>query len=113
MVPASFVTKLLTEPWLIDQAYLPALVQRLDLLTSAAQEKAALLLVPSNEPELGCLERFGSIGVISIRGPIMKFPDRIDLLLGACDIDAVRMAAEIALADPSIEEVILRIDSPG
>jgi signal peptide peptidase SppA len=115
----SLITRLCSEPWLISREYLPALLRSVEIQSRLNETRAAVIYPTpsaqtSEQPsDLQDMERYGATGVISINGPIMKNPDAYDLEMGACDIDQVRFLAEVATADPTVERVILRVNSPG
>jgi signal peptide peptidase SppA len=57
--------------------------------------------------------RAGSVAVVPLFGVMMQRADMIDQMSGATSTEAVGRAVDEAAADPSVEAVILDIDSPG
>lgn len=65
-----------------------------------------------NEPDLLCVE--DGVGIIPIRGPMLRNPDLISqLLFGAIDIEDIMEAVNSAAVHPDVQAVFLDIDSPG
>jgi signal peptide peptidase SppA len=128
---AQFLARLYSEPLLISKLHLEGVLASLGMGAAAmgegAQAKAVRLqraparvdlpFEPDPEPmaeECEYFDRLGSTAVISVCGPILKNPDWFDRdYLGACDVDEVRLAAELARMDDTIERVMLLVRSPG
>jgi signal peptide peptidase SppA len=51
--------------------------------------------------------------IIPIMGPILRRVGPIGRMFGLAGSDSIRYAMQHALADPDIEQILLRIDSPG
>lgn len=107
--PGQFLSRLYSEPWLISkahlQAWLRAAMQGASFAPEASEDGA-------RQPEL--FTRFGGTALIEVCGPILKNPDAIEVrYFGACDIDQVRAAAELARTDDTVERVALYVNSPG
>jgi signal peptide peptidase SppA len=65
-------------------------------------------------PESACLNVEGGVGVVSIRGPMLRNPDAFDtLILGACDTEALIRAVQEAGGRDDVQALLLDIDSPG
>ena len=65
-----------------------------------------------NEPDLLTVE--DGVGIIPIRGPMLRNPDLISqLLFGATDIEDIMEAVNAAAVRPDVQAVFLDIDSPG
>lgn len=109
---AGLITRLQTEPIAISPEYLAVAAHAFESLGIAAFERLDLQF-DRTQPKQPDIERYGSLAVIPIRGAILKHPDDWDLRNGCCDVDQIRMMAEIAAADPTIEKVLLDISSPG
>lgn len=110
----SLIRKLCADPLALAPEYLAALIE--DLEADQQQSQFARLYLPKEDPDRRddeMLLQVGNLGVIPIAGTIMKNPDRIDRYFGCCDIDRVREMALEALAEPSIDRVLLDISSPG
>lgn len=66
------------------------------------------------EPESPLLTIDGSVGIITISGPIIRRPGLIaQLLFGATDTEAMIEAVNEAAGNASVQAVFLDIDSPG
>lgn len=106
----SLLARLHSEHWLVSKDFLhvllPAVQKQLDIPASYDQ--------PQEADPTPAIIRYGAIGIIPICGPILKNPDYFDLkYLGACDVDSIREMCLYAAGDPTIETVILYLDSPG
>ena len=65
-----------------------------------------------NEPDLLTVEN--GVGIIPIRGPMLRNPDLVSqLLFGATDIEDIMEAVNVAAVRPDVQAVFLDIDSPG
>jgi ClpP class serine protease len=58
-------------------------------------------------------EQIGPVGVVHIKGPIGKGLSKVDLILGATDLNTVEADLERFAADPSVKSILLDINSPG
>lgn len=110
MAAPGLLTKLFSEPWAIHQDHIPVLLREAEQRLASPYFSSETAQCDLQGPDI---ERLGPIGVIRVCGPILKFPDVLDLQMGACDIDRVRTLTQIALLDPTLEQVVYRIDSPG
>ena len=69
---------------------------------------------PDDPPDSDLLEIEDGIGIIPIRGVLMKRPDIFSrLLLGATDMDEISEALDEAGEREDVQAVLLAIDSPG
>jgi signal peptide peptidase SppA len=59
------------------------------------------------------LERADGIAVINVNGPMTRESSLISLLFGGTSTMAARDAVEAAMADESVQAILLRINSPG
>lgn len=111
----AFLSRLFSEPWLISKEHLHGMI-RGQFGPAGGQP---ILLNPyeadsSAEQAPEYFDRIGGTAVISICGPILKNPDYFDRkYLGACDVDEVRLAADLARMDETVERVFLMVRSPG
>ena len=65
-----------------------------------------------SEPDLLCVEN--GVGIIPIKGPMLRNPDLVNqILLGATDIEEITEAVNAAAVHPDVQAVFLDIDSPG
>lgn len=110
---AKFLARAFSEPLLISRHHIEA------LMFGASSPLAARSDVPFEQkpPEQKDPEyfiRLGNTAVITCFGPILKSPDWIDReWFGACDVDEIRLGAQLALMDDTIERVFLFVRSPG
>lgn len=65
------------------------------------------------ENEHHLLERHGSVGIVSIRGPLVNTDNFITQMLGLTSYGAIQTALLTAVEDPNIDRILLDIDSPG
>jgi len=100
-------TVFLRQPWLITPDALASMV-----VAARAFLDAPPKLPPPPESSLLALE--DGIGVLSIRGPIIRHPDPLSVaLFGALDTEAVSAAVREAGDRADVQAVLLDIDSPG
>lgn len=65
-------------------------------------------------PSAPCLSIDNGIGVIAIRGPMLRQPGIFErVILKACDTNEIIQAVEEASGRPDVEALFLDIDSPG
>src|SRR5688500_14570257 len=104
----ALIQKLYNEPWAITQDSLLSNIRTLEQLLQGG------IVYSEHEPAqpLPDIERIGGTAIIPICGTLMKAPEDYEVrYMGACDVDHVRLLAEIATADPTIEKVIMNIRS--
>lgn len=73
--------------------------------------QAAIHALPLAAPDR--FQDQGGVAVIDISGVITPYPNILSALFGGTDIESVAEQFEAALENPSIEGIVLRIDSPG
>lgn len=122
---AQFLARLYSEPLLFSKLHLEGFMASVagGLEAAAGKRRGShgaridLPFEPDAEPmaeECEYFDRLGGTAVISVCGPILKNPDWFDReYLGACDVDEVKLAAELARMDDTIERVMLLVRSPG
>lgn len=69
-------------------------------------------LVPEENPREDPAIR-GAVAVITVAGIIGKHLSSLETMCGGCDLDEVEEQFDAAIADPSVDDIILRFDSPG
>lgn len=107
----SLLARHYSDHWLISREHFHALL--LDEADFSGRKAAVIYEGPQPVCEEPDIVRMGSTGVIPICGPILKNPSEELVEMGYCDVDQVRLLAEIAKADPTVERVLLYVSSPG
>ena len=77
---------------------------------NAAKASGLLEMLQASQPKA---ERLGSVGIVPIKGPIGRNLSKVDVMLGAVDINQISADIERFAADPSVKTILLDIDSPG
>lgn len=111
----ALVQRAYTEPLAIAPEFLQGVIAGFEHFARLGGDPAQFLasLQPAGSASAPDIERVGDVAIIPIRGAILKHPDASDCEMGCCDVDMVRLHANIAAADPTVSQVILHIDSPG
>jgi signal peptide peptidase SppA len=92
------------QPWLIT-------AEALQAIHAGLFETEPQIPPPPSAP---CLSIDGGIGVIAIRGPMLRQPGIFErVILKACDTNEIIQAVEEATNRPDVEALFLDIDSPG
>jgi signal peptide peptidase SppA len=105
----------LTErPWAITESMMDVMLQ--------------IVLDPDRRPDLdalasklgrpldntgGRVERRGATAILGIEGPIFRYANLFTAISGATSLEMAALDLETALADPSVAQVVLNINSPG
>lgn len=55
----------------------------------------------------------GNVGILSAKGPMFKGANLMTAFSGATSYETLRRDLQVALDDPSIQAIMLRVDSPG
>lgn len=85
------------------------------LLRAAEQGREDVFAGPADDAERAGLPITvaGSVAMIPLMGPMFRRVGYFGRLMGLCGTDMARVAIASAEADPDIETIVLRIDSPG
>jgi signal peptide peptidase SppA len=96
--------------WAIDPDRVPALLTefRTAMRTFARNDAAAREVFAASQ-----LSRRQAVAVIPVQGPIMRRYSVMAAMGGVASIDRIRGDLRAALADTSVDAILLSIDSPG
>ena len=104
---ATFPELLYHHPWLITPEAHASLsdlvVSRLEVALSANED--------SGDDPAATVD--DGLAVIPLSGVMLRRPDLIARLFGACDTEAVRDAVDLAAGDRAVGAILMDIDSPG
>ena len=76
-------------------------------------EKRALSLGNGEKKELNFVEKRGDIGILNIRGPIVRYGSMMELSGDVRSLESYAKEFKALENDPGIETIVLNIDSPG
>ena len=76
-------------------------------------EKRALSLGDGKNKDLKFSERRGNIGILNIRGPIVRYAGMMELSADVRSLESYTKEFKTLEEDPNIEVIVLNIDSPG
>ena len=76
-------------------------------------EKRALSLGDGKNKDLKFVEKRGNIGILNIRGPIVRYGGMMELSADVRSLETYAKEFKALENDPSIEVIVLNIDSPG
>lgn len=76
-------------------------------------EKRALSLGDGKNKDLKFVEKRGNIGILNIRGPIVRYGGMMELSADVRSLESYAKEFKTLEEDPSIEVIVLNIDSPG
>ena len=76
-------------------------------------EKRALSLGDGKNKDLKFVEKRGNIGILNIRGPIVRYGGMMELSADVRSLETYAKEFKVLEEDPSIEVIVLNIDSPG
>jgi signal peptide peptidase SppA len=80
---------------------------------SADLEAVAAKLGRPLENTGGQVEMRGSTAVLAIQGPLFRYANLMTALSGATSVEMSALAFDAALDNPAVQQIILKIDSPG
>ena len=76
-------------------------------------EKRALSLGDGKNKDLRFVEKRGNIGILNIRGPIVRYGGMMELSANVRSLETYAKEFKVLEEDPSVEVIVLNIDSPG
>ena len=76
-------------------------------------EKRALSLGDGKVKNLKFVEKRGNIGILNIRGPIVRYGGMMELSADVRSLETYAKEFKALEEDPSVEVIVLNIDSPG
>jgi len=118
----TLLTKLSSKPWLMEANWFRValnIVSRnpptLGLSGEFKEkiEKRALSLGDGKQQDLKFVEKRGNIGILNIRGPIVRYGGMMELSADVRSLEAYAKEFKALENDPSVEVIVLNIDSPG
>jgi len=118
----NLIAKLSSQPWLMEPNWMRValnIVSRnpptLGLSGEFKEriEKRALSLGDGKKQELKFVEKRGNIGILNIRGPIVRYGGMMELSAEVRSLESYAREFKVLEEDPSIEVIVLNIDSPG
>lgn len=111
------IANALASPWAMQPevltSYAGALMRRLSGRTPDAGERATVAAAPRNRPGAKMGSTSGSIAVLPLYGAIMQHPSWIEMFGGGTSTDTFTAAFRAAMADDSVSQILIDIDSPG
>lgn len=99
--------------WAIQPPFLNSIATTLYNASHGAQPLAGVLNQDDDEPNLSEVKDSPSIAVIPVHGIIGRHLSSLETMCGGCDLDAVEADLQAALEDPTVEAIVLHVDSPG
>jgi len=118
----NLIAKLSSQPWLMEPNWMRValnIVSRnpptLGLSGEFKEkiEKRALSLGDGKKQELKFVEKRGNIGILNIRGPIVRYGGMMELSADVRSLESYAREFKVLEEDPSVEVIVLNIDSPG
>jgi ClpP class serine protease len=106
---------LLREPWAISESGMQLVLAVATRDEFFAEVRDQALAARNGEPmkNTRTVERTGPVAVIPVKGPLFKHAPLLAAISGATDYGVIRKDLQAALDDPSIEAILLDVDSPG
>jgi protease-4 len=101
--------KIYSEPWLIKPSQHASIRRAFEsALNRDTLTEAAFEVKQEDTPALR-----GAVAVVPVFGVIGKYLSTLETACGGCDLNAVASGLDLALADESVQQIILHINSPG
>lgn len=104
------IAKLFSEPWLIDESALDAIIRQAarfdESMIRIAMEQTGKQDPPPYQVKDG-------VAIIKIRGPLTKEPSFFSFLMGARTYSDIVVQGWQAANDPAVDRIVRDIDSPG
>jgi signal peptide peptidase SppA len=109
------IGKITSTPWMITPDALKLMLDVFDahLSGTITQEDLRLRLQDTERKDDSRVQRNGSVGVLSLQGPIFPKANLMTELSGATSIAQFRDEFRSLMADDSVDAILLDIDSPG
>jgi signal peptide peptidase SppA len=118
----NLIAKLSSQPWLMEPNWMRVVLNiisrnsptfGLDGEFKEKIEKRALSLGDGKKQELNFVEKRGNIGVLNIRGPIVRYGGMMELSADVRSLESYAREFKALEEDPNVEVIVLNIDSPG
>lgn len=116
------IHKVYNEPWLIEPSAHRAICQALekhlsapsaDLQNGDSRFPEKVVNMWGEQKDVQYFQKIGPIGRIPIWGIIGKHMSMLETMCGGCDLAFIQKGLEKCIADPTIETIVLDINSPG
>lgn len=100
-----------SEPWAIT----PEALELIDGIAQRTNEKPEAVAAKLGRPLMNTrnVEMRNGVAVIPVAGPIFRYANIFTEISGATSIEMLALDFQVALDDPSVESIVLNIDSPG
>lgn len=103
-------TEVYGKPWLIT----PTAYQLVCDIANRLGDPEALLAKRGEQPdEAQSMEIRGSVAVIHVTGPIIRYASMFSRISGVCSVDGITNDLALAEENPAVRSVILNFDTPG
>ena len=104
---------LFDQPWLITSRALESMILRFEAATTPDLEAVATKLGRPLENTGNRVEQRGSVAIIDVNGPIFRYANLFSSISGATSVEMLAQDFELAMNNPGIDHILLRIDSAG
>lgn len=107
---SQIVTKVTSTPWMITPGALQTILGILDAHMSGKQIDFDM---PDGGGPMPMAHRVGSVGVLSLNGPIFPKANMMTEMSGATSLEQFATEFRNLQADPAVQSILLNVDSPG
>ena len=104
---------LFDQPWLITDRALQSMIARFEAATTPDLEAVASKLGRPLENTGNRVEQRGNVGILDINGPIFRYANLFSMISGATSVEILSQDFELAMNNPGIDHILLRVDSAG
>ena len=104
---------LFDQPWAIAPRSLETMIARVESMTPVDLEALATRLGRPLENTGNRVEQRGSTAILDVTGPIFRHANLLVEVSGATSVEYLARDFETSLNNQAIENIVLRIDSPG
>ena len=122
MIPVHVLANMTSRPWLMEKEWFRTalnIVSRnpptlgLEGEFKEKIEKRALSLGDGKNKDLKFVEKRGNIGILNIRGPIVRYGGMMELSADVRSLESYAREFKVLEEDNTIDTIVLNIDSPG
>ena len=115
MTVSPFLEELRAEAWAMEPRHLTALAEKAAALSLDFQARLPGFGLPLRLPEPTAFQLKGKTAIVPIQGTLMRSVPSWYRWLGieATALSSIKQGVDAAAADPRVETIVLRIDSPG
>ncbi|MBU2538089.1 MAG: S49 family peptidase [Proteobacteria bacterium] len=103
-------TEVYGKPWLITPA---AYQQVCDVAARLGDPEAVLAKRGESPDESQNMEIRGSVAIIHVTGPIIRYASMFSRISGVCSVDGISSDLTLAEENPSVRSIIMHYDTPG